>query len=55
MKDFRDTAPKGLRSAYQTSGIVWAFMDTEKDLFVSAVQGIIIAICFAFVVLLFAT
>lgn len=52
---FRESAPLGLKSCEQTGGIYWAWMASERAFVISAVQGIIIATVFAFLILLVAT
>ena len=52
---FRDNAPPGLKHVEQSGGVYWAWMASERAFVTSAVQGIIIAACFAFLILLFAT
>jgi predicted RND superfamily exporter protein len=52
---FRENAPPGLKSCEQSGGVYWAWMASERAFVTSAVQGIIIATVFAFLILLFAT
>lgn len=54
MKTQNDKAPEGMNNMIQGSG-AWRFMPTEKMLVQNAIQGIIIAVAFAFAILLFAT
>lgn len=48
-------APEGMKTLMQTSGFAWAWMPSERAFVTSAIQGIIISMCFAFGVLLLAT
>lgn len=54
VSDFKKECPEQLKSMFVTSGS-WPWMDTEDAFYVSAVQGITMAIIFAFGVLLFVT
>jgi protein dispatched 1 len=48
-------APAGLGSILQSGGFAWVWMPSEKAFVSSAIQGIVIAMLFAFIVLLMAT
>lgn len=49
------SAPVGMKLLFQTAGRHWAFMITERAMVSNAIQGVLIAMAFAFVVLLFST
>jgi len=50
-----DKAPIGLKSLYQSCPQGWLFMPSEDAFVKGALQGIFIAMLFAFVILLIAT
>lgn len=52
---FRENAPQGLQACEQSGGVYWAWMASERAFVTSAVQGIIIATLFSFLILLIAT
>lgn len=54
VSDFNNKAPKGLNNMIQTSN-AWPWMMQERAFVTSAVQGILISISFATVVLIIAT
>ena len=51
----REEAPAGLKSLKQTAGITWAVMPSETNFSESAIQGILLAIVFSFVMLVVST
>ena len=55
VETFKSIAPTSLHSIKQTSGPTWSFMITEKVFASSALQGIGIAMSFAFIILLLLT
>lgn len=55
MEEYRNDAPKGMDSAEQTAGMLWAWMASEKAFMSSAFKGMTIATAFAFTILLIAT
>jgi len=55
MEGYRNKTIPELRSAQQTAHINWAWIASEKAFVTSAISGIIIAMCFAFIILLVAT
>lgn len=55
LDDYLSNAPEQLQSAVQTANRNWCWMETERAFLNSAITGIIAAICFAFIILLFAT
>ena len=44
-----------MKNFFQTTGIVWAFMPTERQMVTQAVSGIILTMAFVAIVLLIAT
>ena len=50
-----DDSPTGLDQALQTAGVGWVWMVSERAMLRGAVQGILISITFAFIVLLIST
>jgi hypothetical protein len=56
LKDrYNKGSPIGINNAIQTATVHWAFLVTEKEYVSNAIQGTLISILFAFLVLLFAT
>jgi len=55
MEDYLKNAPVELRSGVQTARHSWCWMESERAFLKSATTGMIAAICFSFVILLFAT
>jgi len=55
MNKYLETAPKSLKSAKKTGGFGFIWMASEKAFVTSALQGITIAMIFAFFILLIAT
>ena len=55
MDDYLVNAPEELQSAVQTARHSWCWMESERAFRKSATTGMIAAICFSFVILLFAT
>ena len=53
--DQREKAPIGLKSLFQNCSAGWLFMPSEAAFVVGALQGIFIAMAFAFLILLVAT
>lgn len=51
----RDTAPEGLKYLEQMAPLAWVWMPSEQAFVSSAIQGMAIAIAFAFAILLLAT
>jgi len=47
-------APEGLKNLIQGSG-AWSYMPTEKMMVQNAIQGILIAVAFAFIIVLLST
>lgn len=55
VQDYNENSPEGVNNAYQTARYQWAFLVTEKEMVNSAVQGIIISLAFAYIVLTLST
>jgi len=55
MSKYLETAPKSLKSAKKTGGFGFVWMASEKAFVKSALQGITIAMIFAYFILLIAT
>lgn len=55
LNDFTESAPKGLRSAFQYAGPFWCHMESEKAMYEGAIQGIVVSVSLAFVILILAT
>jgi len=55
LENYRENAPKSMKSATQTAGVFWAFMASERAFLTSAFQGMTIATVFSFIILLLAT
>jgi len=55
VQELRNKAPASFKSIHQTAGFTWVWMPSEVAFVTSAVQGIMIAMVFAFCVLLIAT
>ena len=55
MKSYTEKAPPSLKSGIQTAGLYWGWMESERAFMTSAINGMICAIAFSFVVLLIAT
>jgi len=53
--ELKSRAPAEMQSIRQVAGFAWAWMPSERAFVTSAVQGMIIASLFAFIVLLIAT
>ena len=51
----RKKAPKGMKSLYQTTGLVWSFIPTEKQFIDQAISGICLTMVFVFLVLFIVT
>lgn len=55
LADFDAKAPSGLKNVYQIASFYWSWMESERAFFVNAINGMIISVCFACVVILLAT
>ena len=55
LEDFSKKAPKGLKTVYQIAAFYWSWMESERAFFVNAIQGMIISVCFASLVIFIAT
>ena len=55
LDDWKKSAPAELETVLQDTGLIWALIPTEKAFVRSALQGIALAIFFAFTVLLIST
>ena len=53
--EFSDTAPKGLKKLFQNANIFWAWMNSEKAFYDGAIQGMIVSVTLAFLIILIAT
>jgi len=52
---YNNGSPEGLNKAFQTSGYHWAWLETENEMVRGVIVGIVISLCFAFLVLVFST
>lgn len=53
LKDqYNKNSPAGINNAYQTATFTWAFLVTEKEFVNGAIQGTLLSMFFAFIVLL---
>ena len=56
LEDFvANKAPPGLKNVYQIASFYWSWMESERAFFVNAIQGMLISIAFACVVIFIAT
>jgi len=56
LKDTNNKASlDGIKNSYQTAGIHWAYLATEKEFVNGAIQGTFISLTFAFIILIIST
>lgn len=56
VEDFSEKkAPDGLKNIYQIASFYWSWMESERAFFVNAINGMLISVAFASVVILIAT
>lgn len=55
VKLLSEEAPEGLKNVYQTASMWWAWMESEKAFFSNAINGMIMAMGFAMIVIYIAT
>ena len=48
-------SPAGMRKSFQNAGFMWAAIELEEAFYGNAVQGLILSLVFAFLVILLAT
>ena len=55
MNSYNRDSPEGINKAYQSGGHSWAWLVTQQELVRGAIQGILISLLFAFIVLVAST
>ena len=53
--DFSSNAPPGLQTVYQEASLHWAWMESERALFMNTIKGMLGSLCFACIVVFLAT
>lgn len=55
LKDFKSSCPPGLVNVFQNADFFWCLMVSELAFYEGAIQGMIVSVTLAFVIMLIAT